>query len=90
MHEQLLASAHRTLDAAAADFFYVPLYMSCAILPVYDWSGPPAYQKGYPMRPVTAMRMAYDALEHVRAAHRLERPRHLRPSLTRQPTRSEG
>ena len=41
--------------------------MSCAILPVYDWSGPPPYQRGYPMRPVTAMRMAYAAMERVRA-----------------------
>ena len=32
--------------------------MSCAILPVYDWSGSPSYQSGFPMRPVTAMRMA--------------------------------
>ena len=53
MHEALLASPHRTLDGASADFYYVPLYMSCAILPVYDWSGSPAYQTGFPMRPVT-------------------------------------
>jgi hypothetical protein len=54
----LLASPHRTLDGASADFYYVPAYMSCAILPVYDWSGSPSYQQGFPMRPVTAMRMA--------------------------------
>ena len=56
--QSLLASPHRTLDGASADFYYVPVYMSCAILPVYDWSGSPSYQSGFPMRPVTAMRMA--------------------------------
>lgn len=42
--------------------------MSCAILPVYDWSGAPPYQHGFPMRPVTAMRMAQAAMERVRGA----------------------
>ena len=63
---QLLSSAHRTLDASNADFFYVPTYLACTILPVYDWVGPGPYSHGYPMRPVTAMRMSYDALEQVR------------------------
>ena len=65
LHEFLLRSRHRTLDPVEADFFYVPLYMSCAILPVYDYIGPAAYMRGFPMRPVTAMRIALDALEQV-------------------------
>jgi hypothetical protein len=29
LHELLLQSPHRTLDPAAADFFYVPVYAAC-------------------------------------------------------------
>ena len=47
----------------------MPLYLSCAILPVYDYIGPSAYMRGFPMRPVTAMRMAVDALAQLRAAY---------------------
>ena len=67
MHEQMLSSAHRTLDGETADFFYVPSYLSCTILPVYDWVGPGPFALGYPMRPVTAMRMSLDALEQIRS-----------------------
>ena len=110
----------QVVDASLADYFYVPLYISCAILPVYDYVGPawcsiashriarhgtarhstaqhstarqgngwhgstvqhgyalpcvvhsgPApryrFQSGFPMRPTTGMRMAYDALEQLR------------------------
>ena len=66
MHEWMLNSPHRTLDGANADFYYVPSYLACTILPVFDWVGPGPYSMGYPMRPVTAMRMAYDALQQVR------------------------
>ena len=31
LHEALLASPHRTLDAEAADFFFVPSYGGCFI-----------------------------------------------------------
>ena len=44
----------------------VPTYLACTILPVYDWVGPGPFALGYPMRPATAMRMAFDALEQVR------------------------
>lgn len=67
LHEWLLASPHRTLDADAADYFYVPTYLACTILPVFDWVGPGPFSTGYPMRPVTAMRMAHDALQQVRS-----------------------
>jgi hypothetical protein len=67
MHEMMLGSAHRTLDGNTADYFYVPSYLACTILPVYDWVGPGPFALGYPMRPVTAMRMAFDALEQVRS-----------------------
>ena len=69
LHEWLLRSAHRVVDASQADLFYVPLYTACAILPVYDYVGPGPYGNGYPMRPVTAMRMVVDAVDQIRAAH---------------------
>ena len=64
LHERMLSSPHRTVDGEHADYYYVPTYTSCAILPVYDWIGP-GTPTGYPMRPVTAMRMAFDALQQV-------------------------
>lgn len=33
IHEAMLRSAVRTLDAEAADFFYVPVYSACQYLP---------------------------------------------------------
>lgn len=66
LHEWLLRSPHRTVDPSEADFFYVPVYTACTILPVYDYVGPGPYANGYPMRPVTAMRMVWDAIEHIR------------------------
>ena len=67
LHEWLLRSAHRTVNAKEADFFFVPVYLSCLILPVFDYVGPASYMSGFPMRPVTAMRAAKDALEQVKA-----------------------
>ena len=65
LHEWLLRSPHRTVDGRAADYYYVPCYLACTILPVYDWLGPAEYMSGYPMRPVTAMRMVHDAWTQV-------------------------
>ena len=42
-HEQLLQSPHRTLDPEEADFFYVPVYTSCFIHPVYAWADMPFF-----------------------------------------------
>ena len=56
-------------DGRYADYFYVPLYLSCLMNPVYDYTGPAPYgPQGYggiPPRPVYAMRMALSALEQV-------------------------
>lgn len=43
LHEQLLQSEHRTLDPKEADFFYVPVYTSCFIHPVYAWADMPFF-----------------------------------------------
>lgn len=40
-HEMLLQSPHRTLDPDEADFFYVPVYTSCFMHPVFGWSDHP-------------------------------------------------
>ncbi len=67
LHERFLNSEHRTLDASAADFYFVPSYLACVILPVYDFTGHAEYMHGYPMRPITAMRMSLAALHTIRA-----------------------
>lgn len=41
LHEMLLMSPHRTLDPEQADFFYVPVYSSCYIWPVWGWADAP-------------------------------------------------
>ena len=68
LHEQMLASRHRTAVPDEADWFYVPVYACCLILPVYDYVGPGPWARNYPMRPVSAMRLFVDALAHVRGA----------------------
>jgi len=70
LHEALLRSPHRVADPEAADFFYIPTYLSCAILPVYDFVGPPSYMQGFPPRPVTAMRMLSDVRTSLRSTYR--------------------
>ena len=41
LHEWLLRSPHRVADGRDADYFYVPLYLSCLMNPVYDYTGRP-------------------------------------------------
>ncbi|KAK9858865.1 hypothetical protein WJX84_008379 [Apatococcus fuscideae] len=41
LHEMLLQSQHRTLDPDEADFFYVPVYTSCFMWPIYGWADAP-------------------------------------------------
>ena len=36
-----LQSEHRTFDPEEADYFYVPIYTSCLMWPIYGWGGPP-------------------------------------------------
>mmetsp|Transcript_463 Transcript_463/g.1206 ORF Transcript_463/g.1206 Transcript_463/m.1206 type:complete len:785 (+) Transcript_463:202-2556(+) len=65
LHEQMLSSPHRTASAEQADWFYVPVYAACLILPVYDYVGPGPWARSFPMRPVSAMHLFVDALEHI-------------------------
>jgi hypothetical protein len=39
LHELMLQSEHRTLDAEEADFFYVPTYLACFMWPIQVGGG---------------------------------------------------
>lgn len=40
-HEVLLMSPHRTFDPEEADFFFVPLYVTCFFWPIIGWADHP-------------------------------------------------
>ncbi|GAX76857.1 hypothetical protein CEUSTIGMA_g4303.t1 [Chlamydomonas eustigma] len=40
-HEMLLNSPHRTFDPEEADYFYVPLYVTCYFWPIIGWADHP-------------------------------------------------
>eukprot|EP00884_Botryococcus_braunii_P008777 jgi/Botrbrau1/17900/Bobra.50_1s0001.1 len=61
LHEYLLQSPHRTLDPEEADFFYVPLYTSCFIHPVFSWADFPWYYGPGGIRVNQASMMALEA-----------------------------
>jgi hypothetical protein len=46
LHEMLLQSKHRTLDPEEADFFYMPVYLSCFYFPVYGAADFPWFHGG--------------------------------------------
>jgi Exostosin family len=46
IHEMLLQSKHRTLDPEEADFFYMPVYISCVYWPVYGAADFPWFHGG--------------------------------------------
>ncbi|KAG7674943.1 hypothetical protein Ndes2526A_g07692 [Nannochloris sp. 'desiccata'] len=46
LHEMLLQSKHRTLDPEKADFFYMPVYVSCFYWPVYGAADFPWFHGG--------------------------------------------
>ncbi|KAG2437847.1 hypothetical protein HXX76_005465 [Chlamydomonas incerta] len=41
LHETLLQSEHRTFDPEEADFFYVPVYVTCYMWPILGWADGP-------------------------------------------------
>ncbi|KXZ54698.1 hypothetical protein GPECTOR_4g766 [Gonium pectorale] len=43
LHEMMLQSEHRTFDPEEADFFYVPMYLTCLMWPVLGWADHPWY-----------------------------------------------
>lgn len=46
IHEMLLQSRHRTLDPEEADFFYIPVYVSCFFWPVFGAADFPFFHSG--------------------------------------------
>ena len=66
LHEWLLASPHRTRDPAEADWFYVPVYASCAIVTAI-FETPNSTRTRH--RLALASRLYARALAHVRSAH---------------------
>lgn len=40
-HEMLLMSPHRTFDPEEADFFFVPIYVTCYFWPIIGWADHP-------------------------------------------------
>eukprot|EP00798_Chlamydomonas_sp_ICE-L_P007380 gene7380-504_t len=67
LHEMLLASPHRTFDPEEADFFYVPVYITCYAWPVYGWADFPWFYtpdiKNRPMHMANMMLEAKDWLQ---------------------------
>ncbi|KAG2445204.1 hypothetical protein HYH02_008672 [Chlamydomonas schloesseri] len=41
LHEMMLQSEHRTFDPEEADFFHVPMYITCYFWPIMGWSDGP-------------------------------------------------
>ena len=63
LHEWLLSSAHRTTEPSEADWFYVPVYATCAMVTAI-FGTPTSTRTRY--RSVLASRLYLQAFEHVR------------------------
>ena len=66
LHEWLLSSPHRTLDPTEADWFYVPVYASCAVVTAI-FQGPRSVRVKY--RLALAQQLYMQALDHVRTRY---------------------
>ena len=51
----------RTFDPEEADFFYVPVYITCLIYPVLGWADYPAFHAPTNPRPMHAANLVLDA-----------------------------
>eukprot|EP00798_Chlamydomonas_sp_ICE-L_P001799 gene1799-33219_t len=62
-HEMLMASPHRTFEPAEADFFYVPIYVTCYFWPTLGFADMPFWYstRSYP-RPMHGANMMNEAL----------------------------
>jgi hypothetical protein len=70
LHELLLQSSHRTLDPEEADFFYVPVYTSCWIMPVHGYAEFPYFHGSEKSNRVhTAVNMLIEAQQWVQTQH---------------------
>ncbi|GLI62946.1 hypothetical protein VaNZ11_005800 [Volvox africanus] len=57
IHELMLQSEHRTFDPEEADFFYVPVYVSCFFWPVMGWADHPWWYTPNGLRPMHGANM---------------------------------
>ena len=72
LHELLLESPHRTLDPEEADFFYVPVYVTCYINPVHSYADRPWFHQSptsQSRRVVGAANMLVEAFHWVSTVH---------------------
>lgn len=70
LHEILLQSPHRTLDPEEADFYYVPVYHTCYMYPVWGFSDTFWYSQGpHFNRPLQASHMLLEAKRHIQRTY---------------------
>ena len=71
LHELMLESPHRTLDPAEADFFYIPVYTACYMMPVHGYADMPYFHMtpGDTRRVVGATNMLIEAHHFIRTHH---------------------
>ncbi|GIL78717.1 hypothetical protein Vretimale_380 [Volvox reticuliferus] len=64
LHEMMLQSEHRTYDPEEADFFYVPMYITCYMWPVLGWADFPWWYAPFAhSRPMHVANMILEAHE---------------------------
>ncbi|EFJ52271.1 acetylglucosaminyltransferase [Volvox carteri f. nagariensis] len=64
LHEMMLQSEHRTFDPEEADFFYVPMYITCFMWPVMGWADFPWWHAPLAhTRPMHVSNMILEAYE---------------------------
>ncbi|GFR52399.1 hypothetical protein Agub_g14911 [Astrephomene gubernaculifera] len=62
LHEMMLQSEHRTFDPEEADYFYVPMYITCFMWPVLGWADHPWWHAPYAhSRPMHVANMILEA-----------------------------
>ena len=71
LHETLLSSPHRTHDPEKADFFYVPLFLTCLIWPVAGYASYPRHVAGVlaPNRQQIVIDFVLEAKDYIAATY---------------------
>ncbi|KAG2501891.1 hypothetical protein HYH03_000389 [Edaphochlamys debaryana] len=68
LHEALLTSEHRTFDPEEADFFYVPVYVTCYFWPIMGYADHPWYHSPYGFRVMHGANLVREVHEWVKTA----------------------
>ncbi|GAX80495.1 hypothetical protein CEUSTIGMA_g7933.t1 [Chlamydomonas eustigma] len=69
MHETLLQSKHRTFDPEKADYFYVPVYYTCLIHPIYSQADMPWYPGPLKLRCLQASNLLLKLKRYIEATY---------------------